>query len=1023
MDLASLVSNRPLLASLSREYELLKSTQADINYEEWIVQRLKLAAAQQQRSLSTGTAAVHAALPGAVAPEAEQQRGAGAATTEIGDGHHTALQERGVLLPNGVPGLGSVRSWPANLQQEAEGRQLQQPALQEWQAQDTTNLQQHQQDQQHQAGGQLKSQGSSKRPAPLWRQPGKQLGNNEQAAASRGAQPGWVAAAKLQSSLQSSKVVPVMHAAAERDRRLAATAALVREQMTLGSSTLPQPQAWQSRSLGSTALAQLHGLSTAADQQGQQQQPLLQQLVQQNQQLQQALQQQQVLLQGQEAVLQQAVPEAATLAHHREAAAAAATASTSANGSGLQQLPEAVQNSWLVKSILQPSRANAAGNSAASGLHAAPESILIAGEAGKRKNPQQQQQQRQEQSPEGMSGSDRRSQLKSALKQLLAPGNSSGQQQQQQQENVAGLLQELLRRRQQQVQQQHGKQQQQQQLLSKLESALQVLASKQRGSTMGRLRQSQDENLYPLDEQPEEEEQQPVNRARQALAERRQQQRQPSASSRGRPSSAVGPGGKQQRREKPAWQSEPFVAAPASLLRRKRSGVAEAWDEAAAVAAARQERQSTARPASARSPGKQRRPKPAASTPASAKRSSRKPAAAAARPQQHREEQQQRWQHDAADSAFANSCADEEFSFWNGQDATAANLSDAAADAAAVGAGSSSPPIRSALLAAARQKLPIRARAAAAAAVPGGWSGMSVQEVQGVQLAVQQQLQERQRHKEEGRLTRLEETASHILGVLGRLEEQLQQPAAAAAHASSSALLGRAAAAAAAAGSDLLQEPAVVSNVLSALDRIEAQEQEIRRRWFGSSSSEELAPEHPVQDAAAAEDAPAVTLSGIVTTAAGAVSTAGLDGTAAPQPPTALVVPAQAHAAGSSHHQQQQQQQPELLSAEALKSIRAGRRRFLKHQAMVDGSLEVLDSPPRQNTTTLFSSPEPGGDAARSSSRAARRRAKQQLQPTHVVEAVADLLLNELLFGQVDELDGFCEALCSQLFEEEFVEA
>ncbi|WIA39058.1 hypothetical protein OEZ86_005202 [Tetradesmus obliquus] len=434
---------------------------------------------------------------------------------------------------------------------------------------------------------------------------------------------------------------------------------------------------------------------------------------------------------------------------------------------------------------------------------------------------------------------------------------------------------------------------------------------------MGRLRQSQDENLYPLDEQPEEEEQQPVNRARQALAERRQQQRQPSAISRGRPSSAAGPGSKQQQqhREKPAWQSEPFVAAPASLLRRKRSGVAEAWDEAAAVAAARQERQTTARPASARSPGKQRRAKPAASTP----------------------------------------------------------------------------------------------------------------EVQGVQLAVQQQLQEQQRHEEEGRLTRLEETASHILGVLGRLEEQLQQPAAAAAHANSSALLGRAAAAAAAAGSDLLQEPAVVSNVLSALDRIEAQEQEIRRRWFGSSSEELAAPEPAAQDAGAAEDAPAVTLGGIATTPAGAASAADLDGRAAPQAPTALVVPAQPRAAGSSHHrqqqqQQQQQQQPELLSPEALKSIRAGRRRFLKHQAMVDGSLEVRDSPPRQNTA-LFSSPEPGGEAGRSSSRAARRRAKQQLQPTHVVEAVADLLLDELLFGQVDELDGFCETLCSQLFEEEFVEA
>lgn len=129
MDLASLVSNKPLLASLSREYELLKSTQgaqlqrhahdkhacfsleimltsacpyaADINYEEWIVQRLKLAAAQQQRSLSTGTAAVHAALPGAVAPGAEQQRGDSAVTHANGNGHYTVLQDRSGLYPSG----------------------------------------------------------------------------------------------------------------------------------------------------------------------------------------------------------------------------------------------------------------------------------------------------------------------------------------------------------------------------------------------------------------------------------------------------------------------------------------------------------------------------------------------------------------------------------------------------------------------------------------------------------------------------------------------------------------------------------------------------------------------------------------------------------------------------------------------------------------------------------------------------------------------------------------------------------
>jgi hypothetical protein len=266
------------------------------------------------------------------------------------------------------------------------------------------------------------------------------------------------------------------------------------------------------------------------------------------------------------------------------------------------------------------------------------------------------------------------------------------------------------------------------------------------------------------------------------------------------------------------------------------------------------------------------------------------------------------------------------------------------------------------------------------------------------------------------RLTKLEETASHILGVLGRLEEQLQQPAADV-QAGSHALLGRAAAAAAAAaGSDLLQEPAVVSNVLSALDRIEAQEQEIRRRWFGSSSDGLAMPEPTAvfqAAAAAVTDSDDAAASAMAVTKAADIHAAL--GDAAAIPPTALEVSAQ-----QQQRQQQQQQEPEALSKDALKSIKAGRRRFLKHQAMVDGSLEVMDSPQRH--PAFLESPEPG-EAGRSDSKTARRRAKQQLQPTYVVEAVADLLLDELLFGQVDELEGFCDALCSQLFEEEFVEA
>lgn len=108
---------------------------------------------------------------------------------------------------------------------------------------------------------------------------------------------------------------------------------------------------------------------------------------------------------------------------------------------------------------------------------------------------------------------------------------------------------------------------------------------------------------------------------------------------------------------------------------------------------------------------------------------------------------------------------------------------------------------------------------------------------------------------------------------------------------------------------------------------------------------------------------------------------------------------------------QQQQQQQEVLSNEALRSIKSGRRRFLRHQALVDGSLEVLDSPGA------------GADLGSAVGAKTHRRAKQQLQPTYVVEAVADLLLDELLLGQVEELDGFCDALCNQLFDDEFEEA
>jgi hypothetical protein len=46
---------------------------------------------------------------------------------------------------------------------------------------------------------------------------------------------------------------------------------------------------------------------------------------------------------------------------------AAANPNTPAHPSGPQQLPEAVQNSWLVKSVLQPNKAPAAAGTASAG--------------------------------------------------------------------------------------------------------------------------------------------------------------------------------------------------------------------------------------------------------------------------------------------------------------------------------------------------------------------------------------------------------------------------------------------------------------------------------------------------------------------------------------------------------------------------------------------------------------------------------------------------------------------------------
>ena len=102
------------------------------------------------------------------------------------------------------------------------------------------------------------------------------------------APPHWVAAAQLGSALQASRVVPVMHAAAEHERRLAGAAALARQQLDLGVIQAPPDVL--------SAAADEQQLQPAAQEQLQQVVRLTQEVVQQNQLLQQAMLQQQAQL-------------------------------------------------------------------------------------------------------------------------------------------------------------------------------------------------------------------------------------------------------------------------------------------------------------------------------------------------------------------------------------------------------------------------------------------------------------------------------------------------------------------------------------------------------------------------------------------------------------------------------------------------------------------------------------------------------------------------------------------------------
>jgi hypothetical protein len=106
---------------------------------------------------------------------------------------------------------------------------------------------------------------------------------------------------------------------------------------------------------------------------------------------------------------------------------------------------------------------------------------------------------------------------------------------------------------------------------------------------------------------------------------------------------------------------------------------------------------------------------------------------------------------------------------------------------------------------------------------------------------------------------------------------------------------------------------------------------------------------------------------------------------------------------------EEQQQEAEgqgcTLEEHTLKAIQAGRRRFLRHQAKLDGTLQ-----------------NPGHDG-QLGRRSSSSNSRAVLQPDQVVEAVADLLLDELICAEAQELEGFCDALCDRLVEDEFEDA
>lgn len=118
-----------------------------------------------------------------------------------------------------------------------------------------------------------------------------------------GPQPHWVAAARLGTALQASKVVATMHAAADRERRLAAAAAVARQQLDLGLSDAV---------LACGTGSQQQQLQSGAQEQLQQMAKLTQEVVEQNQLLQQAMTQQQAQLSQHEVCNHGWIPQTST---------------------------------------------------------------------------------------------------------------------------------------------------------------------------------------------------------------------------------------------------------------------------------------------------------------------------------------------------------------------------------------------------------------------------------------------------------------------------------------------------------------------------------------------------------------------------------------------------------------------------------------------------------------------------------------------------------------------------------------